>query len=77
MTCYSGFGNLTDGNHPILVDDFDGDGQTDLFFYYSSDDNWWLGTVDDGQLNWALAGNTAGFGHSIIHQHQHSQHTNT
>ena len=45
MTCYSGVGNLTDGNHPILVDDFDGDGQTDLFFYYSGDDSWWLGTM--------------------------------
>ena len=45
MTCYSGVGNLTDGNHPIWVADFDGDGQTDLFFYYSGDDSWWLGAM--------------------------------
>ena len=34
-------------------------------FYYPGDDNWWLGSHDGSQLQWSLAGNTAGFGHGI------------
>src|ERR1700704_2786019 len=65
MTCYSGFGNLTDGAHPIWIGDFDGSGRAQVLFYYSGDDNWWLGKIVAGQINWALVGNTVGFGHGI------------
>jgi hypothetical protein len=33
-----------------------------VLFYYPGDRNWWLGTFNGNQLNWNLAGNTAGFG---------------
>ncbi len=65
MSCYSGFGNLADGRHPIWIGDFDGDGHTDVLFYYSGDDNWWLGRFVSGAIHWALVGNTVGFGHGI------------
>ena len=65
MTCYSGFGKLTDGNHPVWIGDFDGDGRTDVLFYYSGDDNWWLGNVGRWWNQLVLVGNTAGFGHGI------------
>src|SRR5215211_8563022 len=63
MTCYSGFGKLTDGKHPVWVGDFNGDGRAEILFYYTGDQNWWLGQFGaDGRLSWSLAGNTAGFG---------------
>jgi hypothetical protein len=63
MTCYSGFGNLLDGKHPIFTGDFDGNGRIDVMFYYSADGNWWRGQLDNtNQLQWSLAGNTSGFG---------------
>ena len=65
MTCYSGFGNLSDGDHPGWIGDFDGDGQTEVLFYYSGDDNWWLGKSAGAGFNWSLIGNTVGFGHGI------------
>lgn len=57
----SRFGNAPAG---CLVwnDDFDGDGQTDILFFYSGDKNWWLGSYDGNQLQWSLVGNTASFG---------------
>src|SRR5215208_6970716 len=66
MTCYSGFGNLADGR-PFWIGDFNGDGRSDVLFYYPGDDNWWLGSHQGpgGQLVWSSAGNTAGFGHGI------------
>ena len=60
----SGFGDLDDGR-PFWVGDFTGGGTTDLLFYYPGDDNWWLGTMQNGALVWSLVGNTAGFGHGI------------
>ncbi len=36
-----------------------------MLFYYPGDDNWWLGTIQGGQLAWSFVGNTAGFGHAI------------
>ena len=65
MTCYSGFGNLTDGRHPIWVGDFNGDGRTEILFYFAGDSNWWLGTFVGNTLTWNLVGNTAGFGNLV------------
>src|SRR5215207_9688857 len=62
LVCYDGFGNLSDGNHPIWINDFSGDGRSDVLFYYTGDRNWWLGTYDGSQLRWGLVGNTTGFG---------------
>ncbi len=61
-----GFGhNIFDGR-PFWTGDFTGNGSTDILFYYPGDDNWWLGELTNGQLNWSHAGNTAGFGHNIF-----------
>ena len=67
MTCYTGFGNLTDGRHPIWTGDFNGDNRAEILFYFAGDDNWWLGSHQGsgGQIVWSLVGNTAGFGHGI------------
>jgi hypothetical protein len=66
MVCYDGFGNLIDGQHPTWIGDFSVDGKADVLFYYSGDDNWWLGSYGvNNQLNWNLIGNTVGFGHGI------------
>lgn len=66
MTCYSGFGNLAEGR-PFWKGDFNGNGRSDMLFYYPGDDNWWLGSHQGpgGQIAWSFAGNTAGFGHGI------------
>lgn len=65
MTCYSGFGKLTDGKHPSWAGDFNGDGRSEILFHYSGDSNWWLGTFADTTLSWRLVGNTAGFGNLL------------
>ncbi len=57
----AGFGQVFDGR-PIWVGDFTGDGKVDVLFYFPGDHNWWLGSFQGTQLNWRLAGNTAGFG---------------
>ena len=58
----SGFGNLNDGR-PIWVADFAGAGRADVVFYSPGDRNWWIGQFNaGGQMQWNLAGNTAGFG---------------
>jgi hypothetical protein len=59
-----GFGQVADGR-PFWIGDFNGDGREDVLFYYPGDDNWWIGAHASGQLQWQLAGNTAGFGHAI------------
>jgi PASTA domain len=60
----AGFGDVS--RNPFWVGNFAGPGRAGLLFYSPYDDNWWLGTADDGgRLGWALAGNTAGFGHAI------------
>jgi hypothetical protein len=61
----AGFGHGIYDGRPFWIGDFTGDGITDVLFYYPGDDNWWLGSVVNGQLSWALVGNTAGFGHAI------------
>jgi hypothetical protein len=65
MTCYSGFGNLAEGNHNFWTGSFDGRGRTQILFYYRGDDNWWLGTDNGNGIDWQFVGNTAGFGHAI------------
>ena len=50
----SGFGNLNDGR-PFWTGDFLGSGQTDLLFFSSADNHWWLGHFSVSQLNWTLA----------------------
>lgn len=57
----SGFGQVWDGR-PFWVADFTGDGKADILFNFPGDKNWWLGSFSGTQLNWTLAGNTAGFG---------------
>ncbi len=61
----AGFGHAINDGRPFWVGDFNGDGRTDVLFYFPGDDNWWLGTLVNGRLTWGLAGNTAGFGHAI------------
>jgi hypothetical protein len=57
----AGLGHALNDGRPFWTGDFTGGGSDDVLFYYPGDDNWWLGTVTNGQLNWTLAGNTAGF----------------
>ncbi len=59
------FGNRINDGRPFWIGDFNGDGRADVLFYYPGDDNWWLGTIQNGSLVWSLIGNTAGFGHGI------------
>ena len=57
----AGFGQVRDGR-PIWTSDFSGSGKDEVLFYYPGDQNWWLGRHDGTDIQWALAGNTAGFG---------------
>ncbi|MDP9372192.1 MAG: hypothetical protein M3Q65_07000 [Chloroflexota bacterium] len=59
----AGFGQVWDGR-PFWIGDFNGNGRADVLFHYPGDRNWWLGSHGGpgGQLQWSLAGNTAGFG---------------
>ena len=61
----AGFGHGINDGRPFWIGDFNGDARADVLFYYPGDDNWWLGSHDGNQLQWSLAGNTAGFGHGI------------
>jgi hypothetical protein len=61
MACYTGFGNLAD-RRPFWTGDFNGDGKSEILFYYPGDHNWWLGTHNGATLTWSFVGNTAGFG---------------
>jgi hypothetical protein len=65
----AGFGNLIDGNHPIWIADFTGAGHAQVMFYYKGDGNWWLGSMVNGQLNWSLVSQSAGFGNLIDGNH--------
>jgi hypothetical protein len=52
----SAFGNLVEGSsHRIVTGDFDGDGKSDVLFYYNGDGNWWLGKSDGNTLTWSAA----------------------
>ena len=65
----AGFGNLIDGNHPIWIGDFTGAGHAQVMFYYKGDGHWWLGSMANGQLNWSLVSQSAGFGNLIDGNH--------
>jgi hypothetical protein len=57
----AGFGQAINDGRLYWIGDFTGGGTADVLFYYPGDDNWLLGSVQNGQLNWTLVGNTAGF----------------
>jgi hypothetical protein len=61
----AGFGHAINDGRPFWIGDFKGAERDSVLFYYPGDDNWWLGTVANGQLQWELVGNTANFGHAI------------
>jgi hypothetical protein len=58
----AGFGNTA--ADPTWIADFTGAGRSQILFYSAGDQNWWLGTITNGQLGWSLAGNTKGFGNT-------------
>ena len=58
----AGFGRRINDGRPFWTGDFDGDGKTEILFYYPGDRNWWLGTFVGTTIQWKLVGNTAGFG---------------
>jgi hypothetical protein len=64
-----GFGNLVDASHRFMTGDFDGDGKTDLLFYYAGDGTWWMGRSDGNAIAWSSAGNTKGFGDLLDGRH--------
>jgi len=61
----AGFGHAINDGRPFWTGRFSRSDRDEILFYYPGDDNWWLGSFDGNQLNWALVGNTAGFGHAI------------
>lgn len=65
-----GFGNLLDGDHGLHVGDYDGDGRTDIAFYYKGDGLWWLGLSNGSQFAWHLASDTKGFGNLLDRGHK-------
>lgn len=60
-----GFGHGINDGRPFWTGNFSRANATDILFYFPGDDNWWLGSVVNGQLQWNLVGNTRGFGHGI------------
>jgi hypothetical protein len=48
----AGFGNIT--SLPKWYADFNGDGKSDIVFYYSGDGHWWLGPYDGNKIQWTL-----------------------
>ena len=69
MSCWSGFGNLLDGRHPVWLGDFTGSGHAQVMFYYNGDGHWWLGDMVSGQLQWSLVSQSAGFGNLLDGRH--------
>ena len=71
MACITGFGPLLDGEHPIWIGPFAQLGHPQVLMYYQGDDNWWLGDLQAGQLNWGTkpVGNTEGFGPLLDGEH--------
>ncbi len=57
-----GFGDLLDGAHRTFVGDFNGDGKSDVLFYYDGDGALWLGTSSGTALSWAKVGTASNFG---------------
>jgi len=56
------YGNLLRNIVKIWTGDFTGSGRTELLFYRSDDENWFIGSFDGAQLNWVPAGNSTQFG---------------
>jgi hypothetical protein len=50
--------------HYVFPGDFNGDGKTDVAFYYSNGD-FWFGLSDGQKLTWSRAVNVAGFGNLV------------
>ncbi len=61
----SGFGNVLGNDHKILIGDFDGDGKTDVLFYFNGDGNWWMGTSNGTALTFHQASATAAAGNLL------------
>jgi hypothetical protein len=58
----SGFGDLLADDRARHVADFDGDGKSDLLFYYAGDGNIWLGRFAGDALSFSRLGSAANFG---------------
>jgi hypothetical protein len=52
------FGHGINDGRPFWVGDFNGDGRSDVLFYYPGDGNWWLGSYQAGTFSWSLVSNT-------------------
>ncbi len=65
----AGFGDLLDGAHRTFVGDFNGDGKSDVLFYYKGDGALWLGTSSGTALGWTKAGDASGFGNLLDGSH--------
>jgi hypothetical protein len=61
----SGYGNLLGQGHRILTGDFNGDGKSDVLFYYNGDSSWWMGVSNGTALTWHQAGNSAAAGNLV------------
>ena len=58
----AGFGDLSTG-HTFWTGDFNGNGQTEVMFFYPGDGHWFQGTLDSqGQLIWTLTASTSNYG---------------
>ena len=63
----AGFGDILESSHKIFVGDFNGDGRTDMLFYYNGDGNWWLGAAQpSGALNWSLVANSQWYAANLL-----------
>jgi hypothetical protein len=65
----SSFGNIIDYNHKLVSGDFNGDGKTDLAFYYAGDGSVWLGISSGTAFTWAST-STPGMGNLIDWNHR-------
>lgn len=57
----AGFGDIADGR-PFWKGYLTALDREEVAFYFPNDGNWWVGTLNNGQLTWKNVGNTAGFG---------------
>ena len=58
----SGFGAI--GSDPMWTGNFTGSGQTQIVFYSSFNQDWFLGSMSGGSLVWTQVANTSGFGNT-------------
>jgi len=56
----AGFGQGINDGRPFWIGDFTGGGHSEVLFYYPGDQNWWLGSVEGGQLAWNLVATQEG-----------------